>query len=550
VDEPGHAAGPGAREESAADASETEALRRVDWRFLLDRPDLGRVVLDGPADPALAAGLSLIAEAVVRPEAGGISRDGERFDVAVLVAPSTARLASVARRAGPGAWVIAELAPPWSRMATGRRGRRAVGPRAAVRTLRQLGFDAELRWHWPSFEGALELVPLDQPATLELSVRRRRSRRARFVALPIRIAARFGWLASLLPSVAITAHRTTSAGASDERFLAAVLAAAHERFGERSAISTDRALLLTPRFPASRHVIALALDRDGRLGLIAKAPRRREDDGGLRREATALGRLASRSPAGSANGAPSIPIAPRSLGVADVCGWPVLLETALAGSPLGRPAIRANRERWVGAAGDLAGRLASAGEPTVIDDRLPRLVDGPLGNLASALPPGDPLQTIVQRTIAALGPLAAAALPTVLEHGDLAPPNLLVTGHGGLAAIDWELAEPAGLPGHDLALFLHFAAVAAAGHGTERDPGATGTAIEAAFAGPTPWAREALGQHLRAIGADPELALVLAVAAFARVTASMPARARRTPGPWLAADRHAVAWVRLLGHLA
>ena len=62
----------------------------------------------------------------------------------------------------------------------------------------------------------------------------------------------------------------------------------------------------------------------------------------------------------------------------------------------------------------------------------------------------------VERTARLLGTLDDVAVPTVLEHGDLAPPNLLRLRNGGLGVVDWEVADPAGLPLGDLLFFAAF----------------------------------------------------------------------------------------------
>ncbi|CAN5582052.1 hypothetical protein BH24ACT5_BH24ACT5_11190 [soil metagenome] len=53
---------------------------------------------------------------------------------------------------------------------------------------------------------------------------------------------------------------------------------------------------------------------------------------------------------------------------------------------------------------------------------------------------------------------ALPPLPLVPEHRDCSPWNVLVTSAGGFALLDWESAEPSGLPGLDLIYFLANAA--------------------------------------------------------------------------------------------
>ena len=128
----------------------------------------------------------------------------------------------------------------------------------------------------------------------------------------------------------------------------------------------------------------------------------------------------------------------------------------------------------------------SAREPGAEDDevRFRTLIEAPLlalgaGEAPDALPDG-----LVERTLEALAPLRDAGLPLVLEHGDTSHPNLLLRRFGDLAVVDWELADPDGLPGHDLAFFLVYAAGAA----RRREEAETARRLHDAFFGSEPWA--------------------------------------------------------------
>jgi hypothetical protein len=78
-------------------------------------------------------------------------------------------------------------------------------------------------------------------------------------------------------------------------------------------------------------------------------------------------------------------------------------------------------------------------------------------------------------------------LPPAFEHRDCTPENMLVAGDGTLTLLDWEYAEPEGLPLVDLVVFSVRAAIAlegTMGSGRERatyarllDPGSATGAV-------------------------------------------------------------------------
>lgn len=137
-------------------AEELAAVRRVDWRFLLPDPSLGRVAYLAPHDPAVAAALGAVASSVDLLD-GHV--DAGDYDVAVVTAAAGPAVAAAAGLLRPGGWVCVE-----------RPGRAAGG---AARTLRDLGLEAvAAHWTWPRAEACRELVPL-QTAALSQAIGRR-----------------------------------------------------------------------------------------------------------------------------------------------------------------------------------------------------------------------------------------------------------------------------------------------------------------------------------------------------------------------------------------
>jgi hypothetical protein len=286
-------------------------------------------------------------------------------------------------------------------------------------------------------------------------------------------------------------------------------------------------VLLTPRHRRSRHVVTLVLAPGGREPvLVAKVPRLAGDDAGLAREAVGL--RAAEHALRRAGG--SSATAPRLVTFDDGPAGPLLLQTALRGRPVSRAALRRDGRVVADVAAWLR-RLAAATRQVPSDDAwFERLIGAPLQTLAVRARGGE-LAAMVDRTLALAQPLRCARLPLVLEHGDLAHPNLLRGPDGRLGVLDWERAEPHGLPAHDLLFFLAYAAAA-------RSRGRM-AGVRAAFAGPRAWGRELAERYATAVGLDPwMLQPLLAVSAARTVAAFGPPG----PAPVDAVERHLVLW--------
>lgn len=288
--------------------------------------------------------------------------------------------------------------------------------------------------------------------------------------------------------------------------VAAYVAAQHERLGlERFGIPRrPSCVLLTPRFRRSRHVIALVLaERASAPPLVGKLPRRAADAAGLAREAENL------RAAGQALSDDSVP---EVLAVEQAHAPPLLLETGLAGVPLSPAALRRDRRHAAGAVAVWLERLALATAFTPVGDAWhERLVRAPLQSVAATMPA---LRRVVGLTLERSEQLLDVDLPLVFEHGDVCHPNLLLREDGRLGVLDWERAQPAGLPAHDLFFFLAYAA--------ERN----------AFFGPRPWAWELAGRYADRLGIDRGLLRLLLAVSCARAIADVGAEL----------TKHALLW--------
>jgi aminoglycoside phosphotransferase len=290
--------------------------------------------------------------------------------------------------------------------------------------------------------------------------------------------------------------------------VAAYLADHRERLGleRRGVPERPCCVLVAPRFRESRHVIVLVLGSDGRRpALVAKLPRL-PGAAGLAREADnlrAAGRALRDHDVGTAPSLVAFEAAPT---------YPMLLETGLTGRTLSPRAVRRDRERLVAEGSAWLVRLAKATAHRPRDDGwYERLVAAPLRALGRRFGGTARLAPMVERTLQSAAALREADLPLVLEHGDLGHPNLLRQPDGRLGVLDWERADPAGLPGHDLFFLLAYAAAS----------GRSGPAgVPAAFFGRDAWAWPVAERYGRALGIDRELLPALLAVASARVVAA------------------------------
>lgn len=523
------------------EASRDERLRdarRVDWRFLLPAPDLGRVAVGGTPEPALVAALRGAAGgpvAMLPPSGTTGDMPSEAFGTVVLSGhlKRTDLIAAAAAVAEHGHLVI-ELDGPL--VASRRRG---APPGTATRIERSLtagGFDVRAWLAWPTVARATAYARADDSSAVSVWLSRRLGQRAAAV-LAIASPGRLGWpaLAAVAPAWVLVARRGDLPESLVER-----------RLHVDGARPSGR-LVLAPRYRASAHLVALAIGPDGTIERVAKVARLR-DDTSLGHEAAVLAAL-GRAGAAATSG-PRLVDAP---GLATEVGgdpWPILIETGVEGEPLDPPAVRRDRgqavaaiEAWLASLPVDAGGNRTLDVPTRLEAALAavaRLDDGSAD--------GRRLVGLVERTRPFVAKLADASIPRVFEHGDPAHPNLLRRADGRIAAVDWERGEPDGLPLHDLTIALGYVAAAARRATAATDQAA---AFRAAMTGDDSWAAAALDRDLARLGGDPDWRPSLVIAAWARSAAWLAGHlADTTATPdltaWLAADRSVASWAAAL----
>jgi aminoglycoside phosphotransferase (APT) family kinase protein len=269
-------------------------------------------------------------------------------------------------------------------------------------------------------------------------------------------------------------------------------------------------VLLTQRNWTSKYVVFLVFGREPALVVkVVRIPGFGND--WLRREATNLEAAQAARPSG-------LDTIPRLIALAEVRRRPLLVQTALPGRALDRPALRRNREVSIRRVLDWLRELPRDGDGTRTDpDWFERLVERPI-RLAGAGSGDDRWVALVDRTLELVEPLRAAELPLVVEHGDLSPPNLIELRDGRIGVIDWELAEPRGLPLVDFLFFLTYTALAARRASTVARQL---QAFDEAFFGPDAWASRLGTAEAERVGIPSTLLTPLLVACWARYVAKL-----------------------------
>lgn len=317
------------------------------------------------------------------------------------------------------------------------------------------------------------------------------------------------------------------------------------RYGADGTLSN---LILTPRFRASSHVVFLILTA-GKADpvLVAKAPRLVNTTDSLEREVSNLRQVQSLK----SEGFDSIP---RVVTFEAYKEHPILVETALVGRPMDPPFVRSQRERCCGAVLDWLMAVqqppsdAEKGPENEGEDAYHRLVEAPLRYFAQRIPLSEKEAWLLTRTRELCEPLRelfaprhAQSLPLVFEHGDLSYPNLMLLPTGEPGVVDWELAEPRGLPASDLFFFLTY--VAFAEH-RARENSRYLSAFQAAFFEDANWAKRYTQMYASHLGLPATALTPLFIITWLRYVVGLLTRLAQTGTGAEKFDAETVRWVR------
>ncbi len=408
--------------ESLPEAERNDLLRQVDWRFLLDNTGQPRA-LDLSRGRRLSRAIDLIAERA--PDAPGAA------DLVVLGYPTRRGLTAAAEVAAPGAAIVCEWRVP-----------RFAGMQRARRRLERAGL-ASVCVYWP---GPLPhrppqfWLPLGSPAA-----------RARLFSLrparsPAQAALRALWhtianLGLLAPAVAIgyaAGGEGDSGRGNGHRDVA--------KSGQTASMAGGSPLLLTGGARSINKVVALGDSAEG-TPVAVKFARVPEADAALEREAEVLRQVQREHP--------TAPGVPRLLDQGRRAGRRAIAESAVNGRPLIDSLSEETFPRLASQVSEWLVELARGGDRQAPADWWPRLVAEPLRRFEESFAPVLAPDT-ARRARQLLEDLGE--LPQTCEHRDCSPWNIVLSAGGEPALLDWESAEPHGLPGLDLAYFLANAA--------------------------------------------------------------------------------------------
>jgi glycosyltransferase involved in cell wall biosynthesis len=205
-------------------------------------------------------------------------------------------------------------------------------------------------------------------------------------------------------------------------------------------------LLLTGGHRSINKAVGLAFEAGAAAPAAAvKFARVAEAEPGLEREVAVLRRLEEERP--------GLRGVPRLRGEGRRAGRLAVVADAVPGEPLLDLLRPGNFEEVASAVTRLLVELAGGGAAPAAAD--PKAQDALVGRALAAFEAefgcvvDGPSLRRARELLAGLGPL-----PAVTEHRDCSPWNVLVGPDGEPALLDWESAEPEGLPGPDLVYFL------------------------------------------------------------------------------------------------
>ncbi len=188
-----------------------QASRRIDWRFLLPNPELGRVTCVGAMPGSLLEALQLFSHSLstLALEAAA-DAPAAQADLVVVRQLSPDKLRLAVRHLRPGGYLYVEmeglLSPkrprlPWkhARLAT---------PPGCMTAVARAGFvDVAAHWHWPNFASCTRIIPLDDRGALQHAfVKGGRSAKARLQSVAGQGLLQSGLLVYMVPRFSVVAR--------------------------------------------------------------------------------------------------------------------------------------------------------------------------------------------------------------------------------------------------------------------------------------------------------------------------------------------------------
>jgi len=322
-----------------------------------------------------------------------------------------------------------------------------------------------------------------------------------------------------------------------------------EQFGVPNRLSY---IMATPRFRSSSHVVFMILVDEQRDPVLAvKVPRIPGDNDSLYREAANLRLVQSARPGG-------FDTIPRLIGCESYLGNRFLIETAMVGGPFHSRGNSRNMDSHIEMLTTWLIELHTATKEISgsAEGWYERLVESPLQQFIKSMPPSKEEGGLVAQTLGVADLLRDQEMPLVFEQRDLSLPNILVSQDGGVGVLDWELAEPRGLPAVDLFFFLTLVAFA---RRRARSQAEYLAAFREAFFGPSAWARPHVVRYARSLQLPLDLCTPLFVLCWSRYVVDLVVRLHGFDSPgrlvgeettgWLRSNRFYALWCHSIKHL-
>lgn len=307
-----------------------------------------------------------------------------------------------------------------------------------------------------------------------------------------------------------------------------------DRFGTPAGLSS---VMLTPGFRASSHLIFFVLKAGyDQPILVIKLPRLAGDHGRLDKEVENLRKLHGMQEGGFDS-------IPRVVAYEDCSGHKLLVETMVKGEVMRRSLVKRKTDNCIFTVLEWLDKISKAS--VVSSEQVPNwfeeLVESRLRILENGWPLSDRERVFLDRTRELVAPLRDERLPLVFEHGDFSAPNILIEEKSGLGVVDWELAEPLGIPAADLFFFLSYVAFSRSG---AEEPGDYLKAFQEAFFLPKGWTKPYVLHYGELLKISPDLLKPLFVLSWSRYLAHTVARLKGSGNGGNMLAEETVSWLR------
>jgi hypothetical protein len=420
--------------ESQGEALRNRLLRRVDWRFLAGTPQPARSFV--PGGGMLAQALALVSDEVITEK----QVPPCSVDVAALINPDRGQVERAWEGLKPGGALYGE----WYYPVPG-------GVSFLRRRLSKLGFliaGSYWPWPWPERGTPAFWLPLDAPAALQYFLESRPPVHrflARILRRVLQFTWRLGYRLGMLAPVCMVAHKPLDRG--DTRWPPGSLVERTHQWGLGENGAGMAWLLLTGGLHSTNKVTGLVFrPKSKKPDYVVKMPRRELSLPSLEREAEVLSTL-------QADQSRPLPGVPELVFLETQNDFPAIGETHLEGTPLYSVMQHEEIETLAHKGTLWLTGLVEPGMPQPPSNWLERLAAPVLEDFERgyAIAGIDRLLEAIKGELASLGPLRLA-----VEHRDFSPWNVFLNSSGDLAILDWEGAEPHGLPVCDLVYFLAY----------------------------------------------------------------------------------------------